>query len=63
MKVKICALFVIVLFSSLSFLYGQQESKPTRLLIMQDVVYPYKAEAYEQAQKDMNEFITKNYCA
>src|ERR1017187_8264729 len=61
MKVKVCALFAIVLLSSLSFLYGQQESKPTRLLIMQDVVYPYKAEAYEKAQKDMNEFIVKNY--
>jgi len=61
MKVKVSVLFVILLFSSLSFLFGQQDSKPTRLLIMQDVVYPYKAAAYEQAQKDMNEFITKNY--
>ena len=61
MKVKVCALFVVVLFSSLSFLFGQQDSKPKRLLIMQDVVYPYKAEAYEKAQKDMNEFIVKNY--
>jgi hypothetical protein len=61
MKVKASVLFVIVVFSSLSFLYGQQESKPTRLLIMQDVVYPYKADAYEKAQKEMNEFITKNY--
>jgi len=61
MKVKVCALFVVVLFSSLSFIYGQQDSKPKRLLIMQDVVYPYKAAAYEKAQKDMNEFIVKNY--
>ena len=28
---------------------------------MQDVVYPYKVDAYEKAQKEMNEFITKNY--
>src|ERR1035437_2045993 len=63
MKLKACVLFVIVIFSSISFLYGQQDSKPTRLLIMQDVVYPYKMDAYEKAQKDMNEFISKNYPA
>ena len=61
MKAKICVLFAILLLSSLSFLFAQQDSKPTRLLIMQDVVYPYKVDAYEKAQKEMNEFITKNY--
>ena len=61
MKIKINVLFVMILFSSLSFLFGQQESKPTRLLIMQDVVYPNKADAYEKAQKNMNDFISKNY--
>jgi hypothetical protein len=59
MKTKVCVLFVIKLFSSLSFLHGQQSSKPTRFMVMQDVVYPYKVDAYEKAQKEMNGFITK----
>ena len=61
MKVKISVLFAVLLFSSLSSLFGQQDSKPTRLLIMQDVVYPYKVAEYEKAQKEMNDFIVKNY--
>jgi hypothetical protein len=61
MRAKLSVLFVIVLFSSVSFLFAQQDSKPARLLVMQDVVYPNKAEAYENAQKEMNEFISKNY--
>ena len=61
MKTSARILIVMLLFVSISFLYGQQPSKTTRILVMQDVVYPYKVDAYEKAQKDMNEFITKNY--
>ncbi len=59
MRIKATVLFVFVFFSSISSLFAQDD-KPVRLLIMQDVVYPYKVEAYEKAQKDMNEFIKKN---
>lgn len=59
--VKSWLLIVIVIFSTFSFLVAQQETKPVRLLVMQDVVYPNKVDAYEKAQKEMNEFIKKNY--
>ena len=52
---------VEIFFSTISFVTAQQDSKPVRVLVMQDVVYPNKADAYEKAQKDMNEFIKKNY--
>ncbi|MDR3609275.1 MAG: hypothetical protein P4L27_01770 [Ignavibacteriaceae bacterium] len=63
MKTNARILIVMLLFTSISFLYGQQPAKTTRLLVMQDVVYPYKVDAYEKAQKDMNDFIAKNYPA
>lgn len=62
MRIHAKLLLILLLLSSLALLYGQ-ETKTTRLMIMQDVVYPYKMDAYEKAQKDMNEFISKNYPA
>ena len=59
--VKSLLLMVVIFFSMYTAINAQQDSKPVRLLVMQDVVYPYKVEAYEKAQKDMNEFIKKNY--
>ncbi len=41
-------------------LHSQQTQKPTRLLVMQDVVFPYKAMEYENAQKALNDFFKKN---
>ena len=59
--VKSQLLLVVILLSAFSFLFAQQDQKPVRLLVMQDVVYPNKADAYEKAQKEMNEFIKQNY--
>lgn len=52
MKVRF---FVLVLFIIAASTFAQ-----TRIMVMQDVVYPYKTEQYEKAQKDMNEWLTKN---
>ena len=49
-------LFLITTFN----LFPQESAKPTRLLVMQDVVYPYKFMEYESAQKAINEFFKKN---
>jgi hypothetical protein len=62
MRIQAKLLLFLLLLSPLALLYGQ-ETKTTRLMVMQDVVYPYKMDAYEKAQKDMNEFVSKNYPA
>ena len=52
--------FLALLFITLtvtSALYSQQKMQPTRLLVMEDVVYPNKSFEYEKAQKAMNDFI------
>jgi hypothetical protein len=62
MKIKMWILFVVVFFSSLPSLYSQQENKsPVRIMVLTDVVIPNKADQYEQAQKDMNVFITNTF--
>ena len=61
MKYKSLILFATLLFSSLSSLLAQDDNKPTRILVLTDVVYPYKADQYEKAQKDMNVFLAKNF--
>lgn len=53
MSYKTLAMLLFLLFSFSVF-------SQTRILVMQDVVYPYKADQYEKAQKDMNEWIQKN---
>jgi hypothetical protein len=58
---KSFVLAIVLFISTFSFISAQQDSKPVRLLVMQDVVYPNKVEAYEKAQKEMNEFIKQNY--
>lgn len=49
-------IYAFVLLLLISFSVFAQE----KLMVMQDVVYPYKSEQYEQAQKDMNQWIIKN---
>jgi len=61
--VRYLLLIVIIFLSMINVINAQQDSNPVRLLVMQDVVYPNKVEAYEKAQKDMNEFIKNNYPA
>jgi len=54
----VALLLFTLLFTGLTF--SQGDKKPTRLMIMQDVVYPYKSADYESAQKALNEFFKKN---
>ncbi|MDR3666399.1 MAG: hypothetical protein P4L35_06125, partial [Ignavibacteriaceae bacterium] len=54
-------LFVVVFFSSIPSLFSQENKTPVRIIVMTDVVIPNKADQYEQAQKDMNVFLTNNY--
>ena len=58
-KYKFLFICLLILFSNIN-LFSQENKKPTRLLVMQDVVYPYKAMEYENAQKGINEFFKKN---
>lgn len=61
MKIKLWILFVVVFFSSIPSLFSQENKTPVRIVVMTDVVIPNKADQYEQAQKDMNVFLTNNY--
>ena len=61
MKFKIWILFVVVFLSAVPSLYSQDNKAPVRIIVMTDVVYPNKADQYEQAQKDMNVFLTNNF--
>lgn len=51
-------LFLSLVFTITAF--GQETQKPTRLLVMQDIVFPYKSADYEKVQKSTNEFLKKN---
>lgn len=53
MSYKPLALLMFFIFTFTAF-------TQTRILVMQDVVYPYKAEQYEKAQKEMNNWLVKN---
>jgi hypothetical protein len=61
MKIKSWILFVVVLFSSISSLYSQDNKTPDRILVLTDEVIPSKADQYEKAQKDMNVFLANNF--
>ncbi len=49
-----------ILILSFTTSIAQNNSKPVRILVMDDVVSPSKVMEYEKAQKAMNEFIVKN---
>lgn len=60
-KNKSLFLMAIVFFSLIaSNMNAQTENKRTRLLVMQDVVFPNKFMEYEAAQKAINQFLIKN---
>ena len=61
MKIKLWILFVVAFLSSIPSLYSQDNKTPVRIVVMTDVVYPNKADQYEQAQKDMNVFLANNF--
>jgi hypothetical protein len=63
MKTKLWFLFVVAFLSAIPPLYSQDKKDPVRILVMTDVVYPNKADQYEQAQKDMNVFLANNFPA
>ncbi len=52
--------FCLLIFFISTNLFSQENKKPTRLFVMQDIVFPYKAMEYENAQKSINEFFKKN---
>lgn len=58
-KLIVSTVFLVLIISFVTN-FAQDASKPVRLMVMQDVVHPYKVAEYEKAQKEMNEFITKN---
>ena len=58
-KIKFLFISFLILFTSVN-LFSQENKKPTRLLVLQDVVFPYKVMEYENAQKGINEFFKKN---
>jgi len=58
-KYKFFVICFLLLFSGI-ILFSQENKKPNRLLVWEDVVFPYKAAEYETAQKAMNEFFKKN---
>jgi hypothetical protein len=58
-KYKFLFTCFLILITALNT-YPQESKKPVRLLIMEDVVYPYKLAEYENAQKAINEFFKKN---
>jgi len=58
-KYKSLFILFLILFTSVN-LFSQENKKPTRLLVMEDVVFPYKMMEYENAQKGINEFFKKN---
>lgn len=54
--------FIVLLILAFSFTasIAQNNKKPVRILVLDDIVSPSKVMEYEKAQKAMNEFIVKN---